>query len=166
MGSSPTPWPSGSIQCIPDVRVGSDARSSRHVLGNETLLPTDRSPMAVKTSLSFSNSLISNSCCKSFSSSRITFDFKSSKCVTFSSSSSNRASLAANPSLILLSIWNRTGSLLYDVRTILFKVEEGFTIKNEIVISYIIFQLFHLRSVVQGKTIGRRRQNQNQDGNL
>ena len=124
MGSSPTPWPSGSIQCIPDVRVGSDARSSRHVLGNETLLPTDRSPMAVKTSLSFSNSLISNSCCKSFSSSRVTFDFNSSKCVTFNSSSSNLASLAANPSLILLSIWNRTGSLLYDVRTICLKLKK------------------------------------------
>ena len=51
MGSSPTPCPSGSIQCIPDVNVGSDARSSRHVLGNETLLPTEFCPIAEPMSL-------------------------------------------------------------------------------------------------------------------
>ncbi len=32
MGSSPTPWPSGSIQCIPIVRDGSAVCASLHVL--------------------------------------------------------------------------------------------------------------------------------------
>ncbi len=40
MGSSPIPWPSGSIHCIPDASDGFDARSSRHVLGIP-LLPLD-----------------------------------------------------------------------------------------------------------------------------
>ena len=37
MGSSTTPCPSGSIQCIPELSEGSAARSSRQVLENVTL---------------------------------------------------------------------------------------------------------------------------------
>ena len=151
MGSSPTPCPSGSIQCIPDVNVGSDARSSRHVLGNETLLPTEFCPIAEPMSLSFCESIISSS--------RVTFNSSSFKRAR---SAAKDASLAAKRSFILTLKYSYSNSYLC---TNMFKINNY---KNyRISFSYKFFcYLFQLRSVVQWKAIGRRRQNQNQNNNL
>lgn len=73
MGSSPTPCPSGSIQCIPEVRDGSARRASLHVLGM-LLLAADL--VSIELSIFFASlELISRSLCRS-SSNRATFSAK------------------------------------------------------------------------------------------
>ena len=77
---------------------GSYARSSQQVLGKKTRLPTKFSPIEELIYLSYCNFSISNSFWSSFSSSRVTCP---SSCVTFDSSSSNRASFTAQTCFIL-----------------------------------------------------------------
>ena len=66
IGSSPTPWPSGSIQYMPEVSAGLDKRASLQVLGIAALFPIDGFSSAIFLVDNLDPLLVCRKCCRSF----------------------------------------------------------------------------------------------------